>query len=193
MLNTATMTWTPARAAQRAPAAVDNPADGIAGLYDRFGVLAFTLALRIVRDRGIAEDVVQDAFLSVWRHADRFDARRGSMQTWLCTVVRNRALDRCRGTAARQRRDEPLDAIMSLAGTTDVASEVVRHEETREIGAALAGLSAPQREAIELAYFGGYTQTEIAAMTSVPLGTIKSRTRSAMRALASALAPMRLA
>lgn len=193
MLNTGTMTWTSPRAAQRTTAAVDTPADGIAGLYDRFGGLAFTLALRIVRDRGIAEDVVQEAFLAVWRHADRFDARRGSMQTWLCTVVRNRALDRCRGTAGRQRRDESLDAIVSLPGTADVVSEVVRHEETREIVAALAGLSAPQREAIELAYFGGYSQTEIAAMTSVPLGTIKSRTRSAMRALASALAPMRLA
>jgi RNA polymerase sigma-70 factor (ECF subfamily) len=193
MMNTGAMPWSPPQVARPATAAVDSAADGIAALYDRFGGLAFTLALRIVRDRGIAEDVVQEAFLAVWRHADRFDASRGSLQTWLCTVVRNRALDRFRGTAGRQRRDESLDAIMSLPGSVDVASEVVRHDESRAVVAALAALSPRQREAIELAYFGGYTQTEIAAMTSVPLGTIKSRTRSAMRALASQLAPMRLA
>ncbi len=189
MLNGQAMRSTP-MASRAAEGSVDGETESFAATYDRFGGLAFTLAHRIVRDAGIAEDVVQESFLAVWRNADRFDARRGSMQSWLCRVVRNRALDRLRGTAGRQRRDESLDAVRTLAGADDVVSEVVRHEEVREVGAALAALSPRQREAIELAYYGGYTQTEIADLTATPLGTVKSRTRSAMRALATALAPV---
>ena len=170
----------------------DNPAHGLADLYDQHGGLAFSLAYRIVRDRGVAEDVVQEAFLALWRNADRFDASRGSMRRWLCTIVRNRAMDRLRGTSGRQRNDQSLDALTSMCSSSDVVSDVIQRDEARSVVAALAALPAAQREAIELAYYGGYSQTEIAAMTARPLGTIKGRTRLAMRSLAAALAPMRV-
>lgn len=168
-----------------------NGEEATAALFDRYGSLAYALAYRVVRDHGIAEDVVQEAFLSVWRNAGRFDPGRGSMRTWLCQIVRNRALDRLRGRSLRQRGDRPLDELMLLASASDVVGDVVRRDEARAVAEAVACLSAPQRETIELAYYGGYTQTEIAAMTSRPLGTVKSVTRSAMRSLAASLSPLR--
>jgi RNA polymerase sigma-70 factor (ECF subfamily) len=175
-----------------APATTDVCAwAGPEALYDEYGTLAFTLAYRIVHDRGIAEDVVQEAFLSLWRNAHRYDPGRASMRTWLCRIVRNRAIDRLRGTAGRQRGDRSLDELTALCSTTDVVSDVLRHEEARTITAALAALPPSQREAIELAYYGGYSQTEIAAMTVCPLGTVKSRTRLAIRALSASLASLR--
>ena len=164
--------------------------DDLADLYDRYGALAFSLAHHIVRDRGVAEDVVQEAFLALWKNADRYDASRASMRTWLCRIVRNRAIDRLRGTSARQRNDASLDMLTSLSSSTDVVSDVLRGEEAAAITTALTGLPRAQREVIELAYYGGYTQTEIAARTQQPLGTVKGRTRLAMRALAVALAPL---
>ncbi len=160
-------------------------------MYDRFGGLAFTLAHRIVRDRGIAEDVVQESFLAVWRNVGRYDASRGSMQAWLCRIVRNRAIDRLRGVSGRQRHDQSLDAFMSVGSTVDVVSDVLRSEETRAVKSAMASLPPLQREVIELAYYGGNTQSEIAVLTGAPLGTVKGRTRLAMRSLAAALGALR--
>ena len=186
-----TTEWAPPR--QRTGAGGDDPTtcDGLADLYDRYGALAFSLAYRIVRERGAAEDVVQEAFLAVWRNASRYDAGRASMRSWLCTIVRNRAVDRLRGASGRWRGDSSLDTLTTLCSSTDVVSDALRHEEARAIVAALAALPPAQREAIELAYYGGYTQVEIAAMMKLPVGTIKGRTRLAMRALAAALEPMR--
>ncbi|MDQ6847123.1 MAG: sigma-70 family RNA polymerase sigma factor [Candidatus Dormibacteraeota bacterium] len=194
MLNSAlAAVSTPAAVAVSGPTVGLAATDSMGALYDGYSDLAFTLAFRIVRDRGVAEDVVQEAFLAVWRNADRFDVSRGSIQTWLCRIVRNRALDRLRGPSGRRRHDTPVDTLTSLASSDDVVSDVLRREEVGAITAALANLSPPQREAIELAYYGGYSQSQIAARTAVPLGTVKGRTRAAMRALAAALAPLRTA
>ena len=163
----------------------------IAALYDSCGTLAFSLAYRIVRDRGTAEDVVQEAFLAVWRHGDRFDPERGSARAWLCQIVRNGALDRLRGRSRRQRDHQSLDDFTFLAGSVDVMAEVLQRDQRRSVLAAVAALPLGQREAIELAYFDGYSQAEIATRTGLPLGTVKSRTRAAMRALAGSLASLR--
>jgi RNA polymerase sigma-70 factor (ECF subfamily) len=167
------------------------PPQNAAAMYDQYGALAFSLAFRIVQDRGTAEDVVQDAFLAAWRNAHRYDSARGSIRTWLCQIVRNRALDRLRGSSRRQREHQSLDDLVFLASSADVVSDVLRGEERRSVAAAVASLTPGQREVIELAYYGGYSQTEIATMTTVPLGTVKGRTRAAMRALAASLATQR--
>ena len=164
---------------------------GAAALYDDHGTLAFSLAYRIVRDHGVAEEVVQEAFLSLWRNEDRFDAARGSLRALVCHAVRNRALDRLRGRSGRQRDHQSLDDLLHLPSGDDIAAEVERREQSREVTTALTTLPAEQRQVIELAYFGGYSQTEIAELTDRPLGTVKGRTRLALRALAAALAPLR--
>ncbi|MDQ6855897.1 MAG: sigma-70 family RNA polymerase sigma factor [Candidatus Dormibacteraeota bacterium] len=193
MLHTAVTGSITADLAPAAPTArrTASECDGIGDMYDRYGALAFSLAYRVVRDRGVAEDVVQESFLALWKNADRYDPSRASMRSWLCRIVRNRAIDRLRGTSGRQRNDHSLDDLTSLPSSADVLSDVLRREETRTIVVALAALPPAQRETIELAYYGGYSQTEIATMTAAPLGTVKGRTRLAMRALALALAPMR--
>lgn len=188
MMSVTTADGSPAAPALRIDASGWEEAEA---LYDRYGALAYTLAYRIVQDRGVAEDVVQEAFLAVWKNAASYEPGRASMRTWLCRIVRNRAIDRRRGTAGRQRDDRSLSELTTLCSTADVFSDVVQRDEARSIVAALAALPAAQREAIELAYYGGYSQTEIAAMTAQPLGTVKSRTRLAMRALAASLAPLR--
>ena len=144
--------------------------ESTAALYDKYGTLAFSLAYRIVRERGTAEDVVQDAFLAAWRNADRYDPRRGSLRTWLCQIVRNQALDRLRGTSRRQRDHQSLEDLTSLASAADVVADVLRREESRAVVAALAALPPGQRDAIELAYYGGYSQTEIATLTGAQHG-----------------------
>lgn len=165
----------------------DGSPESAAALYDTYGTLAYTLAYRIVQDRGIAEDVVQDAFLAVWRNADRYDVARGSVRTWLCQIVRNRALDRLRGTSRRARDHRSLDDLTYLASSEDVVADVLQRDEGRSVAAAVAALPAGQREAIQLAYYAGYSQTEIATRTGLPLGTIKGRTRAALRALTTSL------
>jgi RNA polymerase sigma-70 factor (ECF subfamily) len=144
----------------------------LASLYDRFGRVAYGVALRILRDHALAQDAVQDAFLGVWRTAASFDARRGNAQTWLLTLVHRRAVDVVRREA--RRRTEPLDdpPIASRESTEEVAS--VR-EQRRAVQSALVQLPADQREALELSYYGGLTQTELAERLGIPLGTVKSR------------------
>ncbi len=140
--------------------------------YDRFGAVAYGLALRVASDRGLAEEAVQEAFLSVWRSASRFDGERGSARTWLLTLVHHRAVDLVRRAA--KRREEPMKAPPeSGAASTPEAAEL--RAERRRVRAALDSLPAGQRQAIELAYYGGYSQSQIARLLSLPLGTIKSR------------------
>ena len=159
----------------------------VAALYDRYGALAYALAYRILQDRGAAEDVVQDVYLGVWRRAGSYQPGRGSVRTWLLSSVHHRAIDRLRGTAGRARRDVPLDAASGPVGEdpwreveTTLQREAVRH--------GLAGLPAEQCRALELAYYGGYTQTQIAELTGVPLGTVKGRMRQGLRKLRELLA-----
>lgn len=186
---TATTPFGPAMAAPMAT--FDGSETSATALYDSYGTLAFTLAYRIVGDRGVAEDVVQDAFLAMWRSAARYDGARGSVRTWLCQIVRNRALDRLRGTSRRARQHVSLDELTGLVAPDDVFDDVVERDAARRVAVAVAALPHGQREAIELAYYAGCSQAEIAGRTGLPLGTIKGRTRAAMRTLATALAELR--
>jgi RNA polymerase sigma-70 factor (ECF subfamily) len=145
-------------------------------LYDRYGGRALGLALRIVGDRGLAEEIVQDAFVSVWRRAATYRPERGEPCSWLLSIVHHRAIDRMRGSGAAGRGDLDLSAL-TLAADGDVWAETARRLERAEIAAALAALPVEQREPIELAFFGGLTHVEIAASTRLPLGTVKGRVR----------------
>jgi RNA polymerase sigma factor (sigma-70 family) len=144
----------------------------LAELYDRFGRIAYGLALRVVRDATLAEDAVQDAFLAAWRTAASFDPGRGKASTWLLTLVHRRAVDLVR--REERRRAEPLDADPWAGGvSTDETAEV--RAERRRVQGALAQLPPDLRQALELAYYGGLSQSELADRLGVPLGTVKSR------------------
>jgi RNA polymerase sigma-70 factor, ECF subfamily len=148
--------------------------------YDLYAGLVNGLALRILRNTAEAEDVVQEVFVQVWRHAERYDPSRGSVEAWLCTIARTRALDRLRRRAAR--REESSDRAPA-------SSAAPKTEEALAVRKALATLSAEQRQALELAYYDGLTQTEIAERLGAPLGTIKTRIRTAMVRLRNVLGP----
>jgi RNA polymerase sigma-70 factor, ECF subfamily len=159
-------------------------------LYVRYGGLVFTLALRIVGDPELAREVLQDTFLRSWDGCDTYDSGRGRVPWWLMGIARNRAIDvlRSRPHQARLREQERLPSSTHVgepAGPGGVDA-VLSHAVIQ----ALQGLSAAQREAIELAYYGGLTQAEIARQLAQPLGTIKSRTREAMERLRTLLEPI---
>ena len=162
--------------------------EAIGILYETYKTMTFALALRITGDAALAEDVVQDAFVGAWRNAARYEPGRGSVKTWLLSIVHHRAID-----ATRRRR--PTTELPEDDGSTpaplvfsDPWTEVAGRLDRQAISVALAGLSAVQREAIELGYFGGLTQVEIAARTGAPLGTVKSRMRLGLLALRDTLA-----
>lgn len=160
----------------------------IAALYDRYGRLAFGLAYRVLGERNAAEDVVQEAFLSVWRRAASFETARGSARTWVLSIVHHRAIDRLRGTAGRTRQDAPLDDFERTLAIDDPWREVSLVLQRETLQRAIATLPDAQRQAVELAYFDGYTQQEIASKMDVPVGTVKGRLRLAMQRLRSLLA-----
>jgi RNA polymerase sigma factor (sigma-70 family) len=141
-------------------------------LYDRFGRVAYGLARRILRDDALAEDAVQEAFLAVWRSAPRFVPERAKASTWLLTLVHRRAVDLVR--REDRRRAEPIDEAAEPAGA-EVDESVWLRLERERVQEALRRLPDQQREAIELAYYGGFTQSELAERLGQPLGTIKSR------------------
>jgi RNA polymerase sigma factor (sigma-70 family) len=150
----------------------DEPALG--ELYDRVGTAAFRLALRVLRDERLAEDAVQEAFLAVWRTAAGFRAERGTASTWIFTLVHRRAVDVVR--REERRRAEPLDDESRDTATSRSAEDDAWVTLQRErVQGALGTLPDVQREAIELAYYGGFSQSELAEKLGVPLGTIKSR------------------
>jgi RNA polymerase sigma-70 factor, ECF subfamily len=157
--------------------------EAIEALYDAYGGLMYTLVLRIVGDQQVAEDVLQECFLAVWRRADSFDAARGSLKSWMCAVARNRAIDRVRGQRGRVQLDAPLDVAVNEPGLSDTWSEVVAAITRQEIRDALDALPAEQRQTIELAYYGGYSQAEISRKMGIPLGTVKGRARLALERL----------
>jgi RNA polymerase sigma-70 factor (ECF subfamily) len=146
--------------------------DALAELYDRLGRIAYGLALRVVRDQALAEDAVQDAFLDVWRSAARFVPERAKASTWILTFVHRRAVDLVRREERRRAEPLPERAEEVVEGAEDAAW--LRYERGR-IQAALRALPDAQRETIELAYYGGFTQSELADRLGVPIGTIKSR------------------
>jgi len=155
----------------------DGELDALEDLYDRYKTMAYSIAYRITNDATLAEDVVQDAFLGVWRNAARYVEGRGSVKTWLLAIVHHRAID-----AVRRRRPTTELPDIELPPpaeftTPDVWAEVSAGLDADTVQGALSALSDVQREAIELAYFGGLTQQEIAERTATPLGTVKSRMR----------------
>jgi RNA polymerase sigma-70 factor, ECF subfamily len=161
--------------------------DALQELYDRYRVMAYSIALRITTDASLAEDVVQDAFLGVWRNAGRYVEGRGSVKTWLLSIVHHRAVDavrRRRPTTELPEREDVPPAQLTLP---DIWADVAAGLDRAEIARALATLPDVQREAIELAYWGGLTQPEIAERTGAPLGTVKSRVRLGLLALRRAL------
>jgi len=161
----------------------DEPA--LAELYDRYGRVAYGLALRIVRDRALAEDAVQEAFLGVWRSAGTFRAEHGKPSTWILTLVHRRAVDLVR--REERRRADPLDDVEQPTGeATD--EEAWLRAQRQVVQEALRKLPPEQREAIELAYYGGFTQSELAEKLGQPLGTIKSRMFAGLKRLRELLA-----
>ena len=162
-------------------------ADGELGaldeLYERYKTMAYSIAYRITNDATLAEDVVQDAFLGAWRNAARYIEGRGSVKTWLLAIVHHRAIDavrRRRPTIELPEREAVPPAELRLP---DVWAEVSSRLDADTVREALAVLSDVQREAIELAYFGGLTQVEVAERTAAPLGTVKSRMRLGLLAM----------
>ncbi len=144
----------------------------LAALYDRYGRVAYGLALRVLRDSALAEDAVQEAFLAVWRSAPRYIPERSKASTWILTFVHRRAVDLVR--REERRRAEQLTDVETLPGGA-VDEEAWLRLERERVQAALRQLPDQQREAIELAYYGGFTQSELAERLGQPLGTIKSR------------------
>jgi RNA polymerase sigma-70 factor (ECF subfamily) len=147
-------------------------------LYDRHGGAAFSLAYRMVGTRAVAEDIVQEAFLSIWRSKVRYERARGSVRTWVLGIVHHRTIDALRRNLVHERRRasaEGLEERHEAPELTDV--EAVRREEAREVRAALSTLPGEQSRVIELAYYGGFTHTQIAQMLGEPVGTIKGRMR----------------
>ena len=153
----------------------------LADLYERYGSLVYSLALRVVRDHQLAEECTQDVFVTLWRRADRYDAQRGRLTTWLLTITRNRAIELIRRRDAR-----PADprAEVEVTGTAlDPALSALDAEDTLIMADAMALLPPPQYEVLRLAYYGGLSQSEVAAQLDVPLGTVKGRTRLALKRL----------
>lgn len=159
--------------------------EALAELYDRFGRAAYGLALRVVRDPDLAQDAVQEAFLAVWRSAGRFVAERAKASTWILTLVHRRAVDLVR--REEPRRAEPLESAPQPSGEATEEQAWLRLQRMR-VREALRRLPDQQREAIELAYYGGFTQSELAARLGEPIGTIKSRMFSGLARLRELLA-----
>jgi RNA polymerase sigma-70 factor (ECF subfamily) len=170
---------------------MDRLANGDLGaldrLYEHYGAMAFSIAYRITGDRTAAEDVVQEAFLGAWRNAGRYVEGRGSVRTWLLSIVHHRAIDAIRRRRPTTELPEVETALPDVLTIPDTWKEVERRLDRENVAAAMSTISAVQREAIELAYFGGLTQTEIAERTGVPLGTVKGRLRLGLSGLRAAL------
>ncbi|MDQ6602506.1 MAG: sigma-70 family RNA polymerase sigma factor [Chloroflexota bacterium] len=158
----------------------DRDPRGVELLYDRYSGVAFALAYRLLGERGSAEDVIQEAFLNVWRQGATYDTRRGTVRTWLLTIVHHRAIDQMRSARSKAGADTVIDAAMPLPAKEDTWTEVVQGLEHERVRQAMATLPPEQRQVVDLAYYGGFTHTEIAQRIGIPLGTVKGRMRLAL-------------
>lgn len=158
-----------------------------AELYDATTRRVFGLALRVVRDPAQAEEVTQEAFLEIWRTSTRFDQDRGSALAWMMTIVHRKAVDRVRSAEASTRRDTSYHQGAATVEHDTTAEAAEASLEARRVRGALRTLTAVQREALELAYFGGYTHTEVAKMLDLPVGTAKTRIRDGLIRLRDAM------
>jgi RNA polymerase sigma-70 factor (ECF subfamily) len=166
-----------------------NP-DAFEVFYDRHGGVAYSLAYRIVGERGAAEDVTQEAFISIWRSGARYDAARGSVRTWMLGIVRNRAIDALRSKSGKAPKlDFDDDSILEHRPAAEqTESEALERETAQEVRGALGELPGEQAKVIQLAYFGGFSHSEIAGMLGVPLGTVKGRMRLGLEKIRGELA-----
>lgn len=165
-------------------------AEAFAVFYDRHGGAAYSLAYRILGERAAAEDCVQEAFISIWRSGGRFDPTRGSVRSWTLSIVRNRAIDALRSRAGKAPKltfdDEEI--LESRPADELTEEEAMRHETATEVRGALSQLPEAQSAVIQLAYFGGFSQSEIASMLNLPLGTVKGRMRLGLEKIRGELA-----
>jgi RNA polymerase sigma-70 factor, ECF subfamily len=156
----------------------------MASLFDRYSKVVYSVALRVLRDPAAAEDVLQEIFMQVWRNPDSFTSTRGSLGGWLAVVARNRSID----TLRRKRPTDSVDDVV-LASSTNIASEVERSSLMERARGVIVTLPAEQRKTLEMAFFDGLTHSEIAELTGDPLGTVKTRIRSALLTLRKAFQP----
>jgi RNA polymerase sigma-70 factor (ECF subfamily) len=156
----------------------------MAMLYDRYSPIVYSVALRVLGDTGAAEDVLQEVFMQLWRNPGGFDSSRGNLAAWLAVISRNRAID-----AVRKRRPDTDIADVIVSVEPDLAGDAERARAMEKVRGALGAMPSAQRSALEMAYFEGLTHTEIAAKTSEPLGTIKTRIRAGLLALRKAFNP----
>jgi RNA polymerase sigma-70 factor (ECF subfamily) len=158
--------------------------NAMATLYDRYSPIVYSVALRVLGDTGAAEDVLQEVFMQLWRNPGGFDSSRGNLAAWLAVISRNRAID-----AVRKRRPDTDIADVIVSVEPDLAGDAERARAMEKVRGALGAMPSAQRSALEMAYFEGLTHTEIAAKTSEPLGTIKTRIRAGLLALRKAFNP----
>ena len=156
-------------------------ARAFAALYDRHSRAAYSLAYKMMGQRQAAEDLVQEAFLQVWRAAGSYRAHRGSVRTWLLSIVRNRSIDQLRSSTSRRRGQGITQATTPTSQPSEVFAETWRNVQREQVREALRGLPPEQLKVLELAYFSGYTHKEIAELIDVPLGTIKGRMRLGLK------------
>ena len=155
--------------------------DAFATLYDRHSRPAYSLAYRMMGERQTAEDLVQDAFLKVWRSATSYRAERGSVRTWLLSIVHNRGIDQLRSVASRRRTQEKIEASAPKSQPSEAFAQSWRNSQRDQVREALKTLPKEQLKILELAYFSGYTHVEIAELVDVPLGTVKGRMRLGLK------------
>ena len=170
------------------PLVHDGDARAFEVVFDRHADAAFSLAYRMCGRRGMAQDVVQEAFLSLWRSGARYDRSRGSVRSWILGVVRNRTIDLFRRDTVRAGRDVNAEGVIErMAAPENVVQDAERRQDARDVRTALQELPPDQRQVIELAYFGGFSHTQIAEMLEVPAGTVKGRMRLGLTKLRVAL------
>ena len=169
--------------ARMVPSAIERAATGdqaaFAEFYDDVSPVVFGTTLKVLRNQAMAEEVTQDVFLELWKQAPRYDRSKGSPRAWAATIAHRRAVDRVRSEESARARDE-ADARLGVIDHDVVAEEVATNLDQQQVLGALAQLTAPQREALSLAYYGGHTYREVAAMLDVPEGTIKTRIRDGL-------------
>jgi RNA polymerase sigma-70 factor (ECF subfamily) len=156
-------------------------AGAFAGLYDRHSRAAYSLAYRMMGERQAVEDLVQEAFLNVWRAAGSYRAQRGSVRTWVLSIVHNRGIDQLRSSASCRRIQDRAEATTPTWQPSEVFAETWRNSQREQVREALRGLPPEQLKVLELAYFSGYTHKEIAELLDLPLGTVKGRMRLGLK------------
>ena len=159
----------------------EGDAEAFAALYDRHSRAAFSLAYRMMGERQAAEDLAQDAFIKIWRGAGSYRAERGSVRTWVLSIVHNRGIDQLRSLASRRRTQDKVEAAAPRSQPSEAFAEAWRNSQRDQVREALSTLPAEQLKILELAYFSGYTHVEIANLLGLPLGTVKGRMRLGLK------------